>query len=64
MAREALPFVVIMAGVALGTATLLFGETAGSDLLLYGGGIVALLSVAGLTGAIARTGERSEGRSG
>jgi hypothetical protein len=43
-----------MAGVALGTGLLLFGETADSDVLLLGGGILALLSVAGLTGAVAR----------
>lgn len=54
MDSEALPFVAIMAGVVLGTAVLLFGEASGNEILLLGGGVLALLSVGGLTGAIAR----------
>lgn len=54
MDSEALPYVAIMVGVALGTAVLLFGEAAGNETLLLGGGVLALLSVGGLTGAIAR----------
>lgn len=54
MAREALSFGAIMVGVALGTAILLFGETADSDVILLSGGLLVLLSVGGLTGAIAR----------
>lgn len=54
MDSEALPFVAIMAGVSLGTAVLLFGEASSNDVLILAGGILALLSVGGLTGAIAR----------
>jgi hypothetical protein len=54
MAREALTFGAIIAGVVLGTAVLLFGEASSSDALILGGGVLALLSVGGLTTAITR----------
>jgi hypothetical protein len=54
MERDALTFGTIVVGVALGTATLLFGESSGNEPLLLAGGALVILSVGGLTGAIAR----------
>lgn len=54
MDRDALTFGTIMAGVALGTAILLFGESGGNESLVLAGGALVILSVGGLTGAIAR----------
>jgi hypothetical protein len=54
MAREALSFGAIMVGVVVGITALLFGEIASNDVILLSGGLLVLLSVGGLTGAIAR----------